>query len=388
MWIFNCQIVTDKKIASGKVEFSEETGKILHLSHQQSINSSIKEQGIDAKGLYLCPGMVDVHVHLRDLNQSYKETLESGAQAALHGGITTVFDMPNKDPKVDNLKVLNELKEKASKISEIDIFSYLLLNDHSKFTKKTIDSKFLVIHAEDSSVIAKNQKELNFNVENHNNIRSIEAETVAIEKIITEIKKKTTIENKIHYHFAHVTNKEALDCISKQNLPNYSTEVTPHHIVLNTNDLSRLKNRGFVNPPLRSKHTQQELMKMFLQNKIPILATDHAPHNLEEKIEKNLSGFPSLETVVPVMLSSKIPLSLLVKTYSKNPSKIMNLKDRGEIKPGKLADLILIDLEKSLKVSAEELCSKAKWSPWDGEILNGWVSKTWKRGKLVMDAQI
>ncbi|MHA2103550.1 MAG: dihydroorotase [Candidatus Hodarchaeales archaeon] len=418
MWIYNCQIVTDKEIKSGKLEFSEETGKILQVSHQQTVNSSIKEQGIDAKGLYLCPGMVDVHVHLRDLNQSYKETLESGTQAALHGGITTVFDMPNKDPKVDNLKILNELKEKASKISSIDIFSYLLLNEKSleclereldnntywkvvfggttnvesepydiinKFTHKTIHSKFLAIHAEDGSVITKNQEKFSFEIENHNDTRSIEAENLAIEKILSEINIESNIN---HYHFAHITHKKAIDYIFKQNLPNYSIEATPHHLVLSTNDLNKLKNRGFVNPPLRTKQIQQELKETFLQRKINILGTDHAPHTLEEKIEKKLSGFPSLETVIPVMLTAKIPLPLLVETYSKNPSKIMKLKDRGEIKTGKLADLILIDLKKPLRVSSNLLYSKAKWSPWEGDILNGWVSKTWKRGKLVMDAQI
>jgi dihydroorotase len=199
MWIYNCQIVTDKNIISGKVEFSEETGKILQVSHQQYSNSSIKEHGIDAKGLYLCPGMVDVHVHLRDLNQSYKETLESGAKAALHGGITTVFDMPNKDPKVDNIKILNEIKDKASKITNIDIFSYLLLNEKSlenlegdlarnpywkvvfggttnvesesydiidKFTEKTKHSKILAIRLKKYSLKLKriNQSLIEFNI--------------------------------------------------------------------------------------------------------------------------------------------------------------------------------------------------------------------------------
>jgi dihydroorotase-like cyclic amidohydrolase len=149
-----------------------------------------------------------------------------------------------------------------------------------------------------------------------------------------------------------------------------------------------LENRGFVNPPLRKKQVQQELKKIFLQGKISILGTDHAPHTLEDKIEKKLSGFPNLDTVIPVMLTAKIPLQLLVETYAKNPSKIMKLNDRGEITSGKKADLILIDLKKTIKLSSDQLFSKAKWSPWEGDLLNGWVTKTWKKGKLVMDAQI
>ena len=115
------------------------------------------------------------------------------------------------------------------------------------------------------------------------------------------------------------------------------------------------------------------------------MATDHAPHTLQDKIDKKESGFPGLDTAIPVMLSNGASPELLIKTYAENPALLTGLNDRGILSAGRLADMILIDPTLQLKVTPDIIKSKSKWSPWEDEVLTGWPIKVWKKGKLVYD---
>lgn len=416
MWIYNARIITPNGIINGKIEFSEETGKIIRVLANKTLCHIIQEEGFDAQGHLLAPGMVDIHVHLRDLQQESKETFETGSQAALNGGVTTVFDMPNKNPVVDNIEVYKKIREKVNKIKTIDIFSFIFLNSHSKehmkelsqispwwkvifggttnvngqeytilkdLTNSTNDKIFLSIHAEDACIIEKNAKKYSKTYENHGLIRSEAAELTAVINVLEQIDKSKT--QNVHYHFAHTTSIDIIDYIDKQKLPFVSWEVTPHHLTLSTTVLKRLKEKGFVNPPLRQDKTAKKLLKYYLENKIPVLATDHAPHTLQDKIDKKESGFPGLDTAIPVMLSNGASPELLIKTYAENPALLTGLNDRGILSAGRLADMILIDPTLQLKVTPDIIKSKSKWSPWEDEVLTGWPIKVWKKGKLVYD---
>ncbi|UCE14091.1 MAG: amidohydrolase family protein, partial [Candidatus Heimdallarchaeota archaeon] len=163
--------------------------------------------------------------------------------------------------------------------------------------------------------------------------------------------------------------------------------VTPHHLFLSTDDFPRLGVKGKMNPPLRSKSQQEALFQAFLMGDIPIIATDHAPHALEEKNSLELSGVPGLETCLPLLLNYCRPLDLyrlklIISALAINPRRLMRLPEKGSIAENTPANLTVIDLKKTKTIRDEDLKTRCKWSPWEGEELQGWPVLTMNQGRI------
>jgi dihydroorotase len=345
------------------------------------------------KNQILLPGLIDVHTHLRDFQQKNKETVESGTKAAVHGGITAVFDMPNTDPPVMDLKTfrMRTVLFEGKSYSDFAV-GFLVSNNCGEAEKVKADfykifmgastggvhsrdfsrdysctPGILSVHAEDPDIIRERPD------------RPPEAEMKAVEKILKEAEVKRKPLN-----ICHVSTKGALEIILAKNLPWISFEVTPHHLFLTENDY-RNNPMLKVYPPLRSREDERTLWNNF--SKIPIIASDHAPHTVEDK-EAGAAGIPGLETEVGLLLNAvnmgMIELGDIVEKMHINPVKVFGIVGKG-LHSGADADFTIVDMKKEWVVKPEEFYTKAKWSPWEGKKLKGKVVMTILHGEVVME---
>ncbi|MHA2243362.1 MAG: dihydroorotase [Candidatus Hodarchaeales archaeon] len=409
MLLKNAFIWFPEQILNGNILVNEETGLIERISLAETIGSYGEHSSIDLKGKLIIPSIVDIHSHLRDFEESHKETYKTGALAAAAGGFTTVFDMPNKKYPIDSSERLQEVVEKVKRIQEVEIIPYFLLNkdtetsllltypyskaylgittgkfltDFSEIVEfLTRSSGVLAVHCEDNVRINENLKLFQNKIENHCRIRDPQTELLAIQKLL-EITKDVISKAKLH--IAHVTLIESINILQSSLI---SFEVTPHHLFLNCDDFSRLSVLGKMNPPLRSRTEQKKLFEAFLKGRIPIISTDHAPHTIQEKEDYELPGVPGLETCLPLLLNNCKPidkrkLDLIINVLAINPRFLMNLPVKGIISVNEPANLTVIDLKKRKVVQGDDLKTKCKWSPWEGIELQGWPVLTMQQGKI------
>jgi dihydroorotase len=411
--LMNGAIWLKDHIVKGHILINEENGTIGKISTAKNLEHNQKQLRIDLKGKLVLPSFIDIHAHLRDFEESNKETYEIAAQAAAAGGFTTVFDMPNKNPPINSSKRLNDALEKAKTIEKVKIIPYILLNEKTESEivlkypyvkaylspttggyitdfndiKECLMKKFghiLSVHCEDPKKIQENAQKIPNTLENHGKIRDAQVEISAINELLAVIKR---INTNTKVHIAHVSLSESINLIKLNKL---SFEVTPHHLTLNNEDFLQLGVKGKMNPPLRQKIEQEKLWNSFLKGEIPIVSTDHAPHTLEEKIKTELSGVPGLETCLPVLLDKLKPvtqqkLSIIVDTLAVNPRRFMNLPEKGIISEKEPANLTIVDLSKKKRIKREGLKTKCKWSPWEGVELQGWPVLTIKEGKITFN---
>ncbi len=325
------------------------------------------------RGLIL-PAGIDVHVHFRDFEERYKETIESGSLSALHGGICLIVDQPNTKPPIVDDKTYIERIKKAEKTTFIDYSLNLGLTEGNarkiseilsrieeianvpaigevflqhramqvsyetlKAVRNEID-KLITVHAEDASLIPEES------------VRPKEAEIVAVRRCIEFG----------DFYFCHISTPEALEMIYRSKS---FAEVTPHHLLLSAGKIEFER----VNPPLRSENDRIELLKNF--SKADVIASDHAPHTIEDKRE-GAPGFPGVETIYPLMLNlvrkRVISLRDLVERIVVNPAKIFGFKGYSGIEIGNYANFAMFDLSDVRKIKAEDLHSKAGWTPYEG----------------------
>ncbi len=370
------------------------------------------------------PGLIDSHVHLRDLNFSYKEDFYTGTCAASAGGFTTVLDMPNTSPPTDSVEKLKEKIELAKgKIivnvgfhalppknpEEIDEMVKLgvksfklyfnLFKDEdlkSSMLKETLRRSALLnipltIHGEDGEKINKIKtlllKKGKTDLFSFLKAHSKEIEVSGIKKALNLIKKEI---NNGKAYFCHVSTLKSLNEIKKNG---FLVEVTPHHLFLTKEKLLKLRGLALTLPPLRSRVEAEALWRKTVKSFVDVIASDHAPHKIEEKLRENYwevsPGIPGLETTLPLLLTKvnqgEISLQKLVELLAYNPSRIFNLKFKGELREGFDGDITLINLKKKFKIKSEKFFSKAKYSPFNGFKCIGKPVKTIVSGKLVMD---
>jgi dihydroorotase len=391
---------------------NEEAGIIEQISLSKPSGFSSEKLAIDLKGKLIIPSPIDIHSHLRDFEESYKETYETGALAAAAGGFTTVFDMPNKLNPINSSKNLNKAVEKAKKIQWAEIIPYVLLTkdtessltSHYPYLKAylgittgnyltdisevtaflTHSSGVLAVHCEDIARINDNLRVYKTTLENHGKIRDSQTELFAIKNLLEAIKGVVT---KGRLHIAHVTLLESMKILHSRGI---SFEVTPHHLFLNNDDLYHLGAKGKMNPPLRSRTEQKKLLEAFLKGQIQIISTDHAPHTLQEKEDLELAGVPGLETCLPLLFNYCKPLdmrklTLIIRALVINPRSLMNLPGKGIIAVNEPANLTVIDLKKRRVVRGDELKTRCKWTPWEGIELQGWPVLTIREGKITFN---
>jgi dihydroorotase len=418
--ILNVKILLNHGLFEGGIHIS--FGKIKKIGKKTNLPKA--EETIDCKGLIALPGLIDSHVHLRDLNLSYKEDFYTGTCAASAGGFTTVLDMPNTSPPTDSIERLKEKIELAkNKIvvnigfhvlppknpNEIDkmvklgaksfklYFNFFRNEDlKSNILKETLKKCAslnipLTIHGEDGEKIDKiknlflnkGKKDLQSFLKAH----SKEIEFSGVKKALNLIKKEFK-SNKAY--FCHVSTLKSFNEIKRNG---FLIEVTPHHLFLTKEKLLKLGGTALTLPPLRSKFEASALWKKTVKGFVDVIASDHAPHAFEEKIKENYweipPGIPGLETTLPLLLTKvaqgDFSLQKLAKLLAYNPSKIFNLRFKGELKEGFDADITLIDLKKRFKIESEKFFSKAKYSPFNGFKCIGKPIKVIVSGKLVMD---
>lgn len=391
----------------------------------EEIGAELAAQGepeIDGNGRLIAPGFVDVHVHLREPGGEQKETIASGTQSAAKGGYTTISAMPNTRPVPDtkeNLQHVNGLIEKNASIRVLPYASITIreagkertnlaeLKEHGAFAftddgvgiqeagmmyetmqdAAKIDMA-VVAHCEDNSLIyngvmheGKRSKELGLK-----GIPSI-AESVHIARDVLLAEAAGA-----HYHVCHVSTKESVRVIrdAKRAGIRVTAEVTPHHLLMTEDDIPGNDANYKMNPPLRAKEDLEALHEGLLDGTIDFIATDHAPHTVQEKangMEKAPFGIVGFETAFPLLYTQfvetgKWTLAQLIDWLTVKPSRTFNLP-YGTMEEGGIADLVLLDLDKEQKIDAEAFLSKGKNTPFHGWACKGWPALTIFGGQIV-----
>ncbi|MEM3088374.1 MAG: dihydroorotase family protein, partial [Candidatus Bathyarchaeia archaeon] len=423
--IVNAKILTVHGITSCGITI--EDGKIHSIGLEASLPNA--SRSVDINGKVVLPGLIDVHVHLRDLDLSFKEDFHSGTCAAAAGGFTTVLDMPNTKPPTNSLLRLKEKIARAAGKILVNVgfysdfpkapedFNYLKAEGAVAFkihllrptTELNVDddsvlrsafkavgkTKALVsVHAEDRSIIT--ELESKFQASGDTSLaafleaHSPEAEVRAIERILRLIKGIN-----VRVHFAHVSTLSGLKLIiqAKQAGLPITCEVTPHHLFLTEEDFLRLKGIALITPPLRTRQNALRLMAALKRGQVDLVVSDHAPHLLEEKMRENVweisPGIPGLETTLPLLLTQfncgHISLRRIIEVLSEKPAKVFGFKTKGRLKIGYDADLTIVDLTKKFTIDPSNFHSKAKYSPFNGWKVVGKPVQTWVGGNLVMD---
>jgi len=393
-------------------------GKITHIDN--SINDSSKET-FDAENLIVLPGCIDTQVHFREPGSTDAEDLNSGSKAAIVGGITGVFEMPNTNPPTSNKKEfqnkLNLAKNRMycnyafyfgatpSNQSDLSDLKNLegccgvklfagsstgnLLVDKEEDIEKVFEStsKIVSVHSEDEEILNKRKKLIEKgNILSHPIWRNEEcaiSSTRKIVKIAKRLNKKA--------HILHVTTKEEVDFLS-QNKGNITFEITPQHLTMYSPDCyNQLGSYAQMNPPIRDKPHFDRLWYAVKNNYNDTIGSDHAPH-LKEKKDREYpnspSGMPGVQTLLPVMLNhinkGKLKLEQLVKFLCENPADIFGIKNKGYIKNNFDADLTIVDLNKEIKINNKNIESKCKWSPFNGQTFKGTPVTTIINGQIKM----
>ena len=374
----------------------------------------------DAKGLTVLPGCIDTQVHFREPGSTDAEDLNSGSKAAVMGGITSVFEMPNTNPPTTNFEefdkkikigkgmycnhafyfgataenytTLEKLKELKG-CCGIKLFAGSstgnLLVDKEKDIEKVFEhaSKVVAVHSEDEEILKIRKKLIEEgNVLSHPVWRNEEvamSSTRRIVRIAKRFKKKA--------HILHVTTKEEVDFLS-QNKGDITFEITPQHLTIYAPDCyDNLGTFAQMNPPIRDKSHYDRLWYAVRNNYNDTIGSDHAPHlktNKDKKYPNSPSGMPGVQTILPVMLdhvnNKKLQLEQLMKLMCENPVKIFGIKNKGFLKENYDADITIVDLNKSIKIQNEDIQSKCGWSPFNGYSFKGSPVVTIVNGKIKM----
>ncbi|HYK73634.1 MAG TPA: dihydroorotase [Pseudoneobacillus sp.] len=421
MLIKKANLFTDKGLEIVDVLIKD--GKIVKIDQEISeLNESI----IDAKGLLLAPGFIDLHVHLREPGGERKETIETGTKAAAKGGFTTIAAMPNTRPVPDSKKQLNWLNEKIKETAHVRVLPYASISirelgqELTNFQELKEAGAFaftddgvgiqsagmmfeamktaakldmaIVAHCEDNTLIHKGcVHEGNFSKENGlKGIPSVcESVHIARDVLLSE-------STGCHYHVCHISTKESVRIVrdAKRAGINVTAEVTPHHLLLSEENIPSLDANFKMNPPLRGEADRLALIEGLLDGTIDFIATDHAPHTEEEKAEgMELApfGIVGLETAFPLLYTNLVKkeiinLQQLIKFLTTKPAEAFNLP-YGEIEVGKIADLVLIDLEKEQPINPGEFLSKGKNTPFTGWTCQGWPVMTIVEGEIIWNKE-
>ncbi len=407
----------DVLIENGKIVDTFDWGRSPEMDEEDKV--------IDCTGKMILPGFIDVHVHLREPGQGYKEDWVSGSSAAVAGGVTTVFDMPNNKPPVLTVKDLDEKRalvkgrsfcnygfyigfngsnidevNAAKNIPGVKFYACDSTGDMGVKDEKAVENlfkeseKLIVVHAEDHKLVEENTSRYLAEYDGrevdpavHSKIRSPEAAASAVKKVCELARKYSK-----RIHIAHLSTEAELEIVNQYRDDGVTCEVAPHHLLLCDDDYERLGNFLRVNPPVRSRTDIFAMWKGIKFDEIDIIATDHAPHTIEEKeqaYEKAPSGVPELDTLAPILLNvvndDGLTIAELTKLCCERPAKLFGLKNKGQIEPGFDADLVVVDMEIEREVEREKLFTKCGWSPYEGLSFKGWPVMTFVNGEMVFE---
>jgi len=421
--IKNAKIVNEGIIKNGDVFI--ENDRIVEIEDSISVKNS-NTQVIDAEGRYLLPGMIDDQVHFREPGLTHKANIETESKAAVAGGITSFIEMPNTVPQATTIDKLEEkfsiakqtswanysfmfggtndnldeiLKVDKNKVAGLKLFlgssTGNMLVDNPEVLEEIFSKTDLLIsvHCEDEATIKKNLAEYlskygeDIPIEMHPKIRSGEACYISSSKAI-ELAKKTGA----RLHVFHLsTEKETHLFSNKKKLSEkkITSEVCVHHLWFTDKDYKTKGTKIKWNPAVKSQKDKDGLWKALLDDRIDVIATDHAPHTLEEKNNgyiKAPSGGPLVQHALVALLEmyhkGKISLEKIVEKTAHNPAILFQIKDRGYIREGYKADLVLVDLVAPWSVNKDNIYYKCGWSPFEGTTFKSRITHTFVNGIL------
>lgn len=375
---------------------------------------------IDCKDLFIIPGMIDIHCHLREPGFEYKETIETGMRSAVKGGFTTICPMPNTNPTCDSTFILNKIKSEADRVGICNVLPYGSVTIGEKGEEltdfKELKDEGAIAFSDDGMPVVRAKimrdamlkaNELNTFVASHCEEKELgkgainageiadklevqgvlpEAETLmaAREVEIAEI-------NNVHAHICHISTKETARLIrdAKKRGVNVTCETCPHYYSFTENEVLVSGTNAKMNPPLRTKEDMEEIIKALQDGTIDTIITDHAPHSKEEK-EKDLESAPNgiigfetslAATVTNLVDKGYISYLDMVKLTSYNAAKILGI-DKGSIEVGKIADITIFNPKEEYIYKKEDIVSKSKNTPFIGKRLKGKVYYTLVNGKI------
>ena len=357
---------------------------------------------VDAEKKLIMPGVIDVHTHMREPGVTYKEDFRTGSKACAKGGITTFYDMPNTVPATTTLENLLNKKELARKKSIVNFGIHFggSKNNNISEIKKVLDKKEvntvkIFMNVTTGEMLIEDDEILK-RVFQNSGLVLVHAENEMIDKAI-ELNQKYGK----GLYVCHIPSEEELQkvieakkdsSLNNEIHPVYA-EVTPHHLFLNeeireSNERNKMLLR--MKPELRKKSDNEFLWKAINEGCIDTIGTDHAPHLIEEKMEKVTFGMPGVETSLALMLTAynegKIKLPVIQKLMCENPAKIMKIVRRGKLKEGYYADVIVVDTEKEWIAGVDDtLESKCGWTPYENWKLKGKNIMTIVNGEIVYE---
>ncbi|MEM9009355.1 MAG: dihydroorotase [Cyanobacteria bacterium P01_F01_bin.86] len=423
--IKNAQLVNEGRVFSSDVRICDE--RIENIS--VSITPSGSEEVVDASGLYLLPGMIDDQVHFREPGLTHKGTIASESRAAVAGGITSFMEMPNVNPSTTTIEALERKYEIARKSSIANYAFYLGATESNVEEIKRLDPSkhcgvkvfmgastgnllvedptaledifreaptLIVTHCESGPVIAKNLARIEalnrpIVINDHPIIRDTEA-CFASSSLAIDLAKRHASQ----LHVLHITTAKELNLFNPGPISNKSitAEACIHHLWFSDQDYAELGNLIKCNPAIKAEDDRAALIQALHEGRIDIIATDHAPHTWEEKqvdYPKAPAGLPlvqhALLTLFDQVAHKRISLAQLVEKTAHNPAIRYGVIDRGYIREGYFADLVLVDRSTPFTVTPENTLYHCGWSPFMGHRFSSSIMSTWVNGQLVFDSQ-
>lgn len=392
-------------------------GKIMETGDLSSASAGEK---ISAAGLHILPGVIDTQVHFREPGATHKEDLETGSRAAVLGGMTAVFEMPNTDPATtsaaaladkmarakgrmhcdyafwvggtaDNWRDIPDL-ERLPGAAGIKVFmgsstgSLLVADDAGVAAILGLTRRRVAFHSEDEFRLneRKDLRVLN-DPSSHPVWRDETVALRATERLLRIARHKRAL-----IHVLHVSGGEEMDLLAAHK-DIASVEVTPHHLTFDAQDYARLGTKLQMNPPVRDKSHRERLWFGVAQGVADIFGSDHAPHTVEEKARpypQSPSGMTGVQTLVPVMLDhvnkGRLSLMRFIDMTSAGPARLFGIAGKGRIATGYDADFTVVDLKRREKIENRWIASRCGWTPYDGTEVQGWPVGTVIRGRKVM----
>lgn len=407
-----------------KTDIGIRGGKIAALG---DLSRSRADDVFEAGGLHVLPGVIDTQVHFREPGMEHKEDLETGSRAAVLGGVTAVFEMPNTNPPTVTIEALADKVTRAkgrmfcdfaffagATADNVDLIPVFERQEGCAGIKVFIGSSTGTLLVEDREVLrailARISRRASFHCEDEARLRERKSlaeaerpethpvwrdETAAL--LATQSLAQLADEAGKPVHVLHVSSAEEMTFLREhkalagsRNL--VSVEVTPHHLTLAAPEAyQQLGTRAQMNPPVRDARHREALWAGIADGTVDVLGSDHAPHTLEEKARpypSSPSGMPGVQTLVPVMLNhvnaGRLSLERFVELSSTAPARLFGIKDRGLIAEGMSASLTIVDMKAQWELRDDWIASRSAWTPYDGMEVKGWPVATLLRGQVVM----
>ena len=373
-------------------------------------DSARADDVIDANGLHLMPGLIDDQVHFREPGLTHKEDLHCATRACAKGGVTSFLEMPNTKPTTTTLQALDEklaiaaqkchvnygfyigatpnnleVLQTATRTPGIKIFIGSSTGDLLVDEQPTLERIFaettlpICAHCEDEATVQANAARLNGGneVSDHSLIRDHKAALIATQRSV-ELAER----HRHRFHVLHVSTAEEVEFL-RGTSDLITAEACPHHLFFNVDDYARLGTLIQMNPSVKTSDDNEAVWRGLLDGTLEVVATDHAPHTLEEKRQpypKSPSGLPAVENYLALLLNEvnrgRCTLSQIAAWTSAAPARIWNIQGKGKIREGYDADLVLVDLNRTQTILNENQLTKCGWTPWHGETLTGWPIRT------------